>query len=319
MRRPLLLAAVLSLLAAAPAGGATFLPPAGKVLHGVAGRPSVDAFARETGRRPEVFQLFTVWGTADHQLGRGDANGARLMLHLSTSRGPGTREVITPAQIAAGDGDAFLLRFGRRLAERGKPLYLRLMAEMNGPWNPYCAFDQSGRARPGHSTRSFRAAWRRIALILRGGDRARLDARLRALRLPALQAGTGPVAEAPVALMWVPHNATALNTRANQPRAYWPGRRYVDWVGTDFYGQNPNWGALERIYSEFRGKPFVFGEYALWGRDDPSFVRRVFAFARSHRRVRMLIYNEGARDDGPFRLKRYPRARRALRAALRTL
>jgi beta-mannanase len=116
--------------------------------------------------------------------------------------------------------------------------------------------------------------------------------------------------------MWVPHNATALNTRANQPRAYWPGKRYVDWVGTDFYGQNPNWGALERIYSQFPGKPFVFGEWAPWGRDDPSFVRRLFAFVRTHRRVRMLVYNQGERADGPFRLKRYPRVRRALRAAL---
>jgi hypothetical protein len=31
----------------------------------------------------------------------------------------------------------------------------------------------------------------------------------------------------------------------------------------------------------------------------------------------MLVYNQGVREDGPFRLKRYPRARRALRAALR--
>lgn len=191
----------------------------------------MESFARETGRRPDVFQLFTVWGSADWAVGRAS------MLHLSTSRGPGTREVITPAQIAAGRGDAFLVRFGERIAERGEPLYLRLMAEMNGPWNPYCAFDASGRARPGHSTRDFRRAWRRVALILRGGERARVDAKLRALGMPAVQAGDDDLARAPVALMWVPHNATALNTAANQPRRYWPGARYVDWVGTDFYGQ----------------------------------------------------------------------------------
>jgi hypothetical protein len=318
MRRSLLslvLAALLAAVLAAPASAGTFLPERGRVLHGVAGG-SFETFARETGRRPDVFQLFVEWGNADWALKRADATGARAMLHLSTHGGPGTRERISPAQIAAGRGDAFLVRFGERIAERGKPLYLRVMAEMNGPWNQYCAFDANGRARPGHSTRSFRSAWRRIALILRGGDRARVDARLRALRMPPAQAGAGPLAKAPVALMWVPHNAVALNIPANQPRRYWPGGRYVDWVGTDFYGQNPNWGALERIYTAFRGKPFVFGEWALWGRDDPSFVRRVFAFARTHRRVRMLIYNQGSRDDGPFRLKRYPRGRRALRAAL---
>lgn len=316
MRRPLLLAAVLTLVLAAPASGSAFLPPGKQVWHGVAGGYSIDSFARETGRTPEVFQLFAAWGNVDWTFKLADRSGARMMLHLSTNRGPGTPEAITPAEIAAGRGDAFLLRLGDKIAERGQPLYLRLMAEMNGPWNAYCAFDANGRPRPGHSTAQFRAAWRRIALVLRGGDRARIDAKLRRLRMPPVQGGSGPLAAAPVALMWVPHNVTALSIRANQPRAYWPGGAYVDWVGTDFYGQNPNWGALERLYAQFPGKPFVFGEWALWGRDDPSFVKRIFAFARTHRRVRMLVYNQGTRQNGPFRLKRYPRARRALRAAL---
>jgi hypothetical protein len=315
--RSLLIAAVLTLLAAAPASGSVFLPPKGKLWHGVTGG-SADVFGRETGRKPDVFQLFAEWGNVDWALKRGEAH-ERFMLHLSTNRGPGTRERITPAQIAAGRGDAFLVRFGERIAEGGRPLYLRLFAEMNGPWNAYCAFDANGRARPGHSTGDFRRAWRRIALILRGGERERVDAALRRLRMPRVQEGEGPLPRAPVAIMWVPHNATALNTAANQPRRYWPGGRYVDWVGTDFYGQNPNWGALERIYDGFPGKPFVFGEWALWGRDDPSFVKRLFAFARTHPRVRMMVYNQGFRADGPFRLKRYPRASRALRAALRRM
>ncbi|HEX2088051.1 MAG TPA: hypothetical protein VHF89_20355 [Solirubrobacteraceae bacterium] len=317
MRRSLLLAVIAALLAAAPASAGTFLPPRGALWHGVAGGYSIDSFARETGRRPEVFQLFAEWGNVDWTFARADASGARMMLHLSTNDGPGTRERITPAQIAAGRGDAFLLRLGRRIAERGEPLYLRLMAEMNGPWNAYCAFDQSGRARPGHSTRSFRQAWRRIALLLRGGPRADVDRALRRLGMTGVVGGGDELARAPVALMWVPHNAVALSIHANRPRAYWPGGRYVDWVGTDFYGQNPNWGALERIYRDFPGKPFVFGEWALWGRDDPGFVRRMFAFARTHRRVRLMVYNQGVREDGPFRLKRYPRARRTLRALLR--
>jgi len=318
MRRrfPLLAATAvaLALSTAAPASGNAFLPPRGDVWHGVAGG-SAAAFARETGRTPDVFQTFTTWGSAEYAL-RTTPRGMPAMLHLSTNRGPGTPEVIDSSQIAAGRGDAWLLRFARAVADRGEPLYLRLFAEMNGPWNAYCAFDADGRARPGHSTRQFRRAWRRIALILRGGPRERIDAKLRRLGMRAVQAGEGPLARAPVALMWVPHNATALDTRANQPRAYWPGNAYVDWVGTDFYGQNPNWGALERIYRDFPGKPFVFGEWALWGRDDPSFVKRVFAFARTHRRVRMLVYNQGGRSNGPFRLKRYPRARRVLRALL---
>lgn len=167
------------------------------------------------------------------------------------------------------------------------------MAEMNGHWNPYSAFDASGRARPGHSTRNFRRAWRRAARILRRGG-------------------------APVSLLWVPQTSGSPPTAANAPRAYWPGGDVVDWVGTDFYSRFPNFADLERFYRDPRwaAKPFVFGEYAVWGKDDPGFIRRLFAWSRSHPRVRMLVYNEGARENGPFRLGGKPRSRRALKRLL---
>jgi hypothetical protein len=60
----------------------------------------------------------------------------------------------------------------------------------------------------------------------------------------------------------------------------------------------------------------VFGEWALWGSDDGAFVRRFFAFVNSHRRVRMLLYNQGNLSGGPFRLTRYPKSRAAIKAAL---
>jgi hypothetical protein len=115
----------------------------------------------------------------------------------------------------------------------------------------------------------------------------------------------------------VPQVAGAPDTASNSPRAYWPGGEYVDWVGTDFYSRFPNWGGLERFYKAFGGKPFAFGEWAVWGRDDPSFVHRLFSWSRSHRRARMLLYNQGKLADGPFRLVHYPRARSALAAELR--
>jgi hypothetical protein len=276
-----LLLTLLFLACAAPAHGAAFLPPDGRIFHGVAGSNTVDAFAGQTGKAPAVFQLFVAWGDADWAFRRARAQDGRLMLHLSTYAGEGTRERITPAQIAAGRGDAFLRRLNR------------LVLETNGHWNPYSTFDANGRARPGHSTRDFRRAWRRIARIVRGGG-------------------------ARVALMWVPQVAGAPDTRANAPRAYWPGGRHVDWVGTDFYSRFPNWRGLDRFHRSFRGKPFVFGEYAVWGRDDPAFVRRLFGWSRARRNVRMLIYNQGSNPVGPFRLKRYPRSRRTLRALLRS-
>jgi hypothetical protein len=60
----------------------------------------------------------------------------------------------------------------------------------------------------------------------------------------------------------------------------------------------------------------VFGEWAMWGGDDPGFVSQLFGWARSHPRTRMLMYNQGMTSGGPFRLSRYPGSARALRAAL---
>src|SRR5207244_10004052 len=125
------------------------------------------------------------------------------------------------------------------------------------------------RGRP-HSTAMFRQAWRRAVIVVRGGPLAAIDAKLRALHLPPLHGVRDGLARVPVAFVWSPQVAGAPDTAANSPAAYWPGAAYVDWVGTDFYSKFPNWAGLERFYNSSRGKPFAFGEWALWGRDDPS-------------------------------------------------
>jgi hypothetical protein len=316
----LLLAALAAFALTAPTAHAvTYGPPHGKVYTGLSGGSSTQPYTGQVGKDAAVFGVFVKWnGGYGHAFDAADRAGARLMLHVSTQDGYGTPEQITPRGIARGYGDRYLLRLNRSLAEARRPVYVRLLAEMNQANNGYSAFDRNGRSRgPSHSTAAFRSAWRRSALILRGGPRAAIDARLRALHLPPIQGGGGDLPEPQVALMWVPQTEGSPAIAANSARAYWPGGAYVDWVGTDFYSRFPNFDKLERFYDDFKGKPFVFAEWALWGADDPGFVRRFFSWIGSHRRVRMQLYNQGGRPGGPFRLSRYPRSRKALRAALR--
>jgi hypothetical protein len=222
------------------------------------------------------------------------------------------------------------------IAETGQTVYIRLMAEMNGHWNAYSAYNADGSARRGgHSAHWFKLAWRRFTLIIRGGSRDKINRKLVHMGLPRILHATsaddpvyagGPggiplpipeqMPQPRVAMMWVPQSFGSPNISGNQPGDYWPGGRYVDWVGTDFYSRFPNFDKLERFYDSFRGKPFVFGEWALWGRDDPAFVRRLFRWITTHPRVRMQLYNQGKLTDGPFRLNRYPRSRAALQRAL---
>ena len=294
-----------------PAEARPYLPPKGKVLTGVSGGEYPTGFNRQVRKHQAVFQTFTLWGyRPDRVVARSIASRARPMIHISTAGPRG--EVITPRGIARGRGDAYLVDLNRIAAESRHILYIRLMAEMNGHWNPYCAFDASGRSRgPSHSTRAFRRAWRRTVTIVRGGRRADIDRRLRALGLSRVRTGRR-LPRPKVSFLWVPQVAGAPDTRANSPRAYWPGGRYVDWVGTDFYSRFPNWSGLARFYAAFPRKPFAFGEWAVWGADSPMFVNTFFGWVRRHPRTQMLMYNHGVRAGGPFRLSNHPRSRRAL-------
>src|SRR4029450_4503039 len=53
------------------------------------------------------------------------------------------------------------------------------------------------------------------------------------------EGGEGALAGPQSAMMWVPQTEGSPAIKANSARAYWPGGRYVDWVGTDFYSRVP--------------------------------------------------------------------------------
>jgi hypothetical protein len=306
----------LAFIVAASADADPYLPPKGKVYAGLTGNSDFGTYDRAVGKHSPVVQFFTYYGARlDWMFEDAARHRSRVMLHISASKD--TRQVVTPRGIARGAMDGYLTRLNRKIADGGTPVYIRLMSEMNGHWNTYAAFGANGRSRgASHSTRVFRAAWKRTVIITRGGDVAAINSKLRALRLPALDTRKRTLPRAKVAFLWVPQVAGAPDTRANSPRAYWPGGKYVDWVGTDFYSKFPNFSGLERFYRQFRGKPFVFGEWAIWGADNPGFVHRLFRWIRGHKRVRMVMYNHGNRRGGPFRLSRFPRGRKALRAQL---
>ncbi len=311
---------LLAVLATAPAAARPYLPPAGHAFAGLTGGSSIATFERLVGKHPPVFETYMRWDTSTRWL-RSPNRGfrSRLALHISTSNGYGQPGVITPAAIAAGRSDGFLVALGRNLAHSRRIVYIRLMGEMNGYWNAYAAFSANGAFRgPQTAPSAYIAAWRRTVLILRGGTVRRLDARLRRLGVPPLQSAAGPrLARPRVAFLWVPQDAGSPDIAANAPGAYWPGGAYVDWVGTDFYASAPDFARLSAYYERFAGKPFVLSEWALYGADHPGFVRSLFAWAGAHPRVRMLNYYQGFTVGGPADLARYPAGRRALRAELR--
>ncbi len=318
-RRPLvtaLIAAILPLcvaITAAAAHAETFLPPPGQVFAGVGGQP-LSAYESAVKKHPAVYQVFSAWGEylpgifedAEHA-------HARLMINITTASG--SREMITPGAISRGEGDGWLIALGQAAHDSGLVVYVRLMAEMDGYWNPYSAFGQSAARDADHSAAAFKRAWKRVTLILRGGRLQSIDATLARLGMPPLRTDRD-LPRPKLSMVWCPQTSGDPDVPGNQPRDYWPGRPWVDWVGTDFYSKFPGFTGLDTLYRDYPKQPFLFGEYALWGADDPGWVHELFSWIRSHPRVRMLVYNEGLAGGQVFKLARYPQATRVLRREL---
>src|SRR3954453_19507449 len=208
MRRLLPVAAMVCLSVAAPARADVFGPPSGKVLTGLSGSVSTASYTSQVGKHPAVFGFFTQWwGNNEFIFDSARASGSRLMLHISTNHGYGEPEKVTPLGLARGVGDSYLLSLNRKIADFAEPVYVRLMAEMNQTNNAYCAFNRNGSPRnAAHRTKAFKNAWRRSALILRGGPLADIDAKLAKLHLPPVRGRDAgdELAEPQVALLWVP-------------------------------------------------------------------------------------------------------------------
>jgi hypothetical protein len=322
VRLALLALLVLACLVPASAAGAPYTAPGKKVLWGGQGGYTarhIADFERQSGKHPAVFNYFIDWDAEDGWLGARlqDAQrlGSNAMLSLSTS-GTG----ISPRELAAGDGDSFLLRLNGLIAGHGDAVYLRPLSEMNNGNNPYSAYDLSGRSRgPAFSTRQFKRAWQRLALILRGGDVAAIDARLRSLGMPSVRTGAAELPRATVALMWVPLSFGNPEIPKNHPKHFYPGGAYVDWVGTTWYSPYRASAAMHSMYSfpRWRRKPFAFAEWGVWGADVPGFIHQFFSFLKAHPRVRMAVYYQSASLKPEFRLSNHPASRAALRRAVR--
>jgi hypothetical protein len=313
------------LLLPVPAAAAPYTAPGNKVLWGGQGGYSaghIRDFAQQSGKHPAVFNYFIEWKSNDptfHWLGfrLQDAldERSRAMLSVETS-GTG----ISNAELANGAGDTFLVRLNGLMAEHGQVVYLRPLSEMNNGNNPYSAYDLSGRSRgPAWSTRQFKRAWRRLALIVRGGEVARIDAKLRRLGMPPVRTGARLLPGAKVDLMWVPLSFGNPEIAKNHPKHWWPGKAYVDWVGTTWYSPYRRTSAMDRMYNFplWRSKPFAFAEWGVWGADVPGFVGQFFGFLKSHPRVRMAVYYQSSFLKPEFRLSTHPAARAALRRAVK--
>ena len=329
-----------ALLALAPADGAAkaYVPKKGKLYHGVSDTGSAKDFKhfrRQVREHPAVLQEFFHWDvslTASGAVRRWEKTRTLGVVSMSTKLPASGQPDISPEAIAKGRGDRYILRINEVLGNLRKPSYIRLMPEMNGHWNPYSAYNANGSPRgKNYTTGDFKRAWRRFVIIVRGGNRNRINNRLRRKNLRRIYRARSNDAnlyenrdvpekldKPKVAVMWVPQTFGSPNIAGNQPANYWPGANFVDWVGADIFSKfSTAFDDLQAFFRRYNDHPFVIGEYSPWDADPGgAFTNRLLSWAEDHQRVRMMIYYRSVTASNEYYIDRYPAARGVLRRHL---
>lgn len=219
-RLTLLALAVMLLLPATAAGAAT---PSPKRTLGVYVDPWHVGEWRSAGIRPNYvgrFEAFSRGASVDSFLRESErqALGSVLVTWEPWKPVPaelGVAEQLRPqpgytnAEIAAGAQDAYILAFARSLATFKGRVYLRYAHEMNGTWYPWS-----------NDPIAYRRAWRHVVRLF------------------------ASVGASNVSFVWSPNPNLFQSFSAWQRsvRVYWPGSRYVDFVGStmiNFGGVKP--------------------------------------------------------------------------------
>jgi Glycosyl hydrolase family 26 len=213
-------------IASPPPGGGPQQPPAspppapsvrpialGVYIRGVPSDPSkLDAYARMVGRMPRIVMWYQAWDDRWNAFNAGGASavrarGAMPVISWEPSAGKVEDSTWSLRSIIAGNHDAYIRSWTRSVAIWGHPIYVRLMYEMNGGWEPW------GANVNGNTPAQFVQAWRHIVTLARA------------------QGATN------IRWLWSPNIDPGNPTYASYASVY-PGDRYVDWSGVSGF----NWG-----------------------------------------------------------------------------
>jgi hypothetical protein len=312
-------AALLCLLSAAPAGAFSLVPRGNNVFFGLSdtGNPAdFGHFSSALHKHPALIESFRVWGSDfPDSIERWQAARARPVLHISTADNSDGHELISPRGIATGAGDEYLIRLNKLFWAKKMRAYIRPLGEPNRCLNVWASYDCAGAPRDAaHTPRWYRLAFRRIYVIVHGGGRrARIDDRLREAGLPPLRSQVPGLPRAPIEVIWSPLPAGSPTLPQNRPRNYYPGDRWVDWAGTDFYSDNQDWSSLDGLYRRYASKPFAITEWSVDTGDDSAYVRKLMTWVDRHRRAKMLVYYQDFGATSSYRIQSSPASLGVLR------
>ena len=355
-----LAACVLIILSTDPPASRTlekFEPADGQVYDGVnANQQAGDTVSVSTqrwveysnkvlgGEEPLISHTFTGYDTdMSFDTAIAKARGAVPLVSWQTGSQASPKTIANAGATSSGKrSDYVILKVASALRTYGEPVFLRIDQEMNAYWFEWCAYNSDGTPRA-HSTGDFKDMWRRMHIIFEGGPVSEMNSKLAAEGMPPLDQRVGTTAAseglssttdrdaylAPtnnVAFVFNPVDAPGIPNKAgNRWADYYPGDKYVDWVGQTSYDSTWNatldarFGWLDQFYQDFavvHDKPYMMGEWGLTQHrgDDPAYIQRVLDWQKAHPRVKALVYFNVKTSELEHRLEVYPNSAALMRA-----
>ncbi len=247
---------------------------------------SITAFGEVAGRQPDLAGYYSGWPEPFQT-----AFARKARDHGAVTLVQMDPTDASVAGIAAGDYDSYLSAYADAVKDFGHPVVIGFGHEMNATWYGW----GYGHVPP----KTFVAAWRRIVTIFRqqGADNV--------FWLWTIQAdirGSGPIKD------------------------WWPGSRYVTWVGIDGYYYRPDdtfatvFGKTIAQVRSMTGKPVLLSETAVGPlAGQPAKIRNLFQGMAQYGTLGLVwfdIAQHGGIYHQDWRIENSPAAEAALRQAV---
>ena len=223
-------------------------------------------FTNKTGTQPNLVGYYSGWGEPFQA-----SFAETVREHGATTILQWDPTGVPISVIATGGYDSYLRSFANGVRDFGHPVVIGFGHEMNAPWYSW-----------GYGTApasTFVAAWRHIVTLFRGQG---ADNVTWLWTLQADEYGTGPIA------------------------SWWPGAKYVTWVGIDGYYYRPS-DTFDTVFGKtiaqvrmFTGQPVLLSETAVGPEaDQAAKIPGLFAGMRQYGTLG-LVWFDIAQDNGIY-------------------
>ena len=227
----------------------------------------VEQFAHAVGRQPNLVSYYSGWGEEFQK-----AFAATAASHGATTIVQVDPTNISMANIAAGTYDSYLTSFADEVAVFGHLVIISFGHEMNGSWETW-GYRRTPPA-------AFIAAWRHIVTLFRqqGADNVKW-----LWQVNSSSSQTGPV------------------------RDWWPGSRYVSWVGVSGYYYLPG-DTFDNVFNpvvtsirQFTQDPLLIAETAVGPQAGQSRgIKDLFAGLRMQHDLGLVWFDQHS-DGGLYK------------------